>query len=137
MFVESVGKLLEWMSNNESNYDLMSSIEQYLGTRGEGSMMDIVRGKTHLIEWAQEHDILGWDNFLEGRIGDQLFRVQDRHLRCIQSRRHIKTWAISFIQQVLNITHEQWLYRNTRIHIRLVEGKTAAEHREIMHAVQC
>ena len=99
-------------------------------------MTEPVRGKEHLVGWAKEHDILGWDNFLEGRIGRSLFEVQARFLRHIRSRRKIKSWATQFMQQVLRITHQQWIYRNTRIHIYQVEGKTAAEHREIMQAVQ-
>jgi hypothetical protein len=48
---------------------------------------------------------------------------------------HIKTWATKFIQQILHITHQQWLFRNARVHIRLLEGKTTDEHNEIMTQV--
>lgn len=136
MFVESVDKLVEWMYAHDSNKDLVVSLQQYLCTRGEGSMLEIVHGKDYLHSWATQHDILGWDNFLEGRIGHQVFELQRKHLQHIQSRRKIKSWAVQFIQQVLRITHQQWLYRNTKIHIRQVEGKTASEHLEIMQAVR-
>jgi hypothetical protein len=35
----------------------------------------------------------------------------------------------------LSITHNQWIYRNTQLHLRLVEGKTLAEHDAVMEEV--
>jgi hypothetical protein len=40
-----------------------------------------------------------------------------------------------FHPTVLDITHQQWLFRNTRVHIRLLEGKTTEEHNAIMEDV--
>jgi hypothetical protein len=135
MFAESVKNLLEWMNTHDGDSELAKLLQLYLSTRGEGSMTSLTKGKKHLASWAQEHDTLGWDNFLEGRICASFFDLQQRFLGRIQSKRKIKTWAINFIHQVLSITHQQWLYRNTRINIRQVEGKTNAEHLEIMQAV--
>eukprot|EP00956_Cyclotella_meneghiniana_P002951 scaffold3544_cov46-Cyclotella_meneghiniana.AAC.2 len=40
------------------------------------------------------------------------------------------------LQHLLNITHRQWLYRNARIHLRKVEGLTAAEHEDVIELVK-
>ena len=37
---------------------------------------------------------------------------------------------------VLNIPHRQWLYRNSRIHIRHIEGLSLAEHDDIIQKVR-
>ena len=98
-------------------------------------MIDIAMPYPHLHKWAQEHDILGWDNFLEGRVGSQLFQLQQDKLHRHPSRLHIKTWGSKFIQHVLSITHDQWIFRNARVHIKLLEHKTVDEHDSIMESV--
>ncbi len=90
----------------------------------------------HLSTWAEHHDTLGWDNFLEGRISKQFFQLQGTYMKDTGSKQNIRTWAVSFITRVLHITHQQWLYRNMRLHIRLVEGKTEAEHELIRKQVE-
>jgi hypothetical protein len=136
MFAESVNQLRVWMEHNDSDADIIRCIQTYLTTHGEGSMEEIAKGQRRLHQWAREHDILGWDSFLEGRVSQRLFHLQAQHLQISKSKKHISTWARCFIQQLLNITHQQWLYRNARIHIKKVEGKTSGEHRDIMRQVQ-
>jgi hypothetical protein len=77
------------------------------------------------------HDLLGWDNFLEGRIRCTLFHLQESHFVKIGSQQKIPTWATLFIHHFLSIAHSQWLYRNTSIHIHLQECKTTVEHQII------
>jgi hypothetical protein len=48
---------------------------------------------------------------------------------------HIKSRAIEFIQHLLGLTHKQWLFRNARTHIRLLEWKSKSEHDNIMDQV--
>lgn len=98
-------------------------------------MLEIARPYPHLLKWSQEHNILGWDNFLEGRISASLLSLQQASLTKLNSPIHIKTWSTHFIQCVLDITHQQWLFRNTRVHIRLLEGETTEEHNAIMEEV--
>jgi hypothetical protein len=89
----------------------------------------------HLSECAKEMDALGWDNFMEGRVGSTLFSMQKLALKRSGSRLHIKSWSTNFIRHVLEITHKQWIFRNTRTHICLLDGKTEAEHNTIMEQV--
>ncbi len=53
----------------------------------------------------------------------------------MQSKWHIESWAKQFLTRVLNITHRQWLYRNSRIHIRQAEGLSLADHESILQKV--
>ena len=81
--------------------------------------------------FARDHDRLGWDNFLLGRISISLFDVQQTHLRQTRSHLSISSWACQFTQRILAIPHQQWLYRNARIHIRLLEGLSTGDHNVI------
>lgn len=132
LFHHTVDKLLDWMEATHSDVHLVECLEQYFLQHGEGSMLEIARPYPHLLEWSKQHDILGWDNFLEGRVAKTLFSLQHNSLIKKKSRMHIKTWSVQFIQRVLDITHLQWIFRNTRVHIRLLEGKTTNEHHKIM-----
>ena len=98
-------------------------------------MTEIALDFPHLQDWAIEMDELGWDNLMEGRVGLTLFQMQKLNLKRMGSHRHINSWSTDFIHQVLGITHKQWVFRNTRTHIRLLEEKTEAEHVDIMDQV--
>jgi hypothetical protein len=64
-----------------------------------------------------------------------LFGLQQMALKRHGSCLHILSWAPRFIHLVLDITHKQWLFRNARVHICLLEGKTATEHQAITEQV--
>jgi hypothetical protein len=80
-------------------------------------------------------DTLGWDNFMEGRIGFTLLVMQKAALKRAGSHQQIKSWSTDFLHHVLGITHKQWVFQNTRTHICLLDGKTKAEHNTIMEQV--
>jgi hypothetical protein len=135
IFKQSVDTLLDWMERTHCDVNLIECLEQYLLLRGEGSMTLIAAPFPRLSQWAMDMDLLGWDNFLEGRICSSLFEIQETALTRSHSRRHIKSWSTEFIHLVLGITHKQWVFRNTRIHICLLDGKTESEHNMIMERV--
>jgi hypothetical protein len=135
VFQQSVAALLDWMEHTHCDINVIECLEKYLALRGEGSMITISAKFPYLAEWAMEMDTLGRDNFMEGRIGSTLFNMQKSTLKRAGLRRHIKSWSTEFIHLVLGITHKQWIFRNTRTHIRLLEGKTESEHNTIMEKV--
>jgi hypothetical protein len=89
-----------------------------------------------LAAFAMDHDTLGWDNFLEGRVSRKLIALQTEYICQAQSSWRPQTWCKFFITHILNITHRQWLYRNAKVHFRKVEGKTAAEHSRVISEVR-
>jgi hypothetical protein len=62
--------------------------------------------------------------------------LQVEYISQAQSRWRPQTWCKFFIQHLLNITHRQWLYRNAKIHLRKLEGKTASEHNAVIAEVR-
>ena len=91
LFKKTVDKLLDWMESTHVDLGLVECLETYLLSHGEGSMQAIARPYKHLSDWANELDLLGWDNFLEGRVGLTLFKLQHKSLRERQSCLHIKS----------------------------------------------
>ena len=48
----------------------------------------------------------------------------------------IRTWSKHLLRHLLCITHRQWLFRNAKVHLRKLEGKTEQEHRQIIEEVR-
>ena len=135
VFQQSVDVMLDWMEQSHCDLNVVECLEEYLSHRGKRDMRKICRSLPYLAKWATEMDTLGWENFMEGRIGLTLLEMQQETLKNAGSRQHIKSWAVEYIQHILGITHKQWVYRNTRTHICLLDGKTEADHERIMEQV--
>ena len=135
MFDDTVTTLINWMDSKNGYPPLTQSILTYLWLKGRKRMTEVCAHLPALSSFARDHDRLGWNNFIMGRISISLFEVQKAHLRQSQSRLSISSWACQFTQRILAIPHQQWLYRNARIHIRLIEGLTAADHNRIQDRV--
>ncbi|KAL3788945.1 hypothetical protein HJC23_000229 [Cyclotella cryptica] len=80
IFQQSVDTLLDWMERTHCDVNLIECLEQYLSLRGEGSMTLIAAPFPRLSQWAMDMDLLGWDNFLEGRICSSLLTYKRQHL---------------------------------------------------------
>ena len=136
MFYESADLLIDFLHETQMDPRLIDCIAQYLEGRSEVKMTDIARNHVHFDAFAKDIDSLGWDCFLEGRVPTSLMILQEMYLQSTNSYWKIKTWSSHLVQHLLNITHRQWLYRNARIHLRKVEGLTAAEHEDVIELVK-
>jgi hypothetical protein len=99
-------------------------------------MKRICQDSSILQRFAQETDRLGWRNFTEARISKALFDIQEEWLKQTGSRWYIERWTKQFLIKVLDITHRQWLYRNSRIHIKQTEGLSLTDHESILQKVR-
>ena len=80
LLVECTTDLVRWMSIGKNTHpDLITWVEQYI--LGQGNFPTLFDyPPTPLQELAQDQNIIGWRNFMEGRISKQFFRVQFCHL---------------------------------------------------------
>ena len=136
MFRESTMQLVDWLLTTDMDFDLVAMIQAYLCTSGDGSMLELASGYPSLSDFAMDHDTLGWDNFLGGRISRKLVSLQTAYLCQAQSTLRPQMWCKNFIQCLLNITHRQWLYRNAKIHFKKLEGKSTTEHEAVIFQVR-
>lgn len=86
----------------------------------------------HLSVLACDHNMLSWDNLLEGHVSPHLALLCAEFLCSVRSRLQIESWAHQMMKHLINITNHQWLYGNECVHLKLVEGNTTAEHLDIM-----
>ena len=74
---------------------------------------------------AQKHDLLGWQNCVKGRSLKLYVEIQHRWYKRDKnkkSRKTAKTWATGFIENLIRITHNQWTWRNERLHFKRHPG---------------
>ncbi len=79
----------------------------------------------HLLAIASNR--VRWDCFLEGRIARKWIVFVTPLLQGTKIRPVMR--AKTLITKLLNITHKQWLYRNSRMHYSGQEGVTLEQHR--------
>ena len=137
IYSSSVDNVVEWMRRHDTAPDLASYIENYLRARGSKTMGSIVHNcsSPEYQLFAKYQDILGWQNFIEGRFLSYMVQIQREYLQTRDSWRTAESWVRDLIEQVLRITHRQWLQRNAIIHYRLSDGPTVAEKEKIVARV--
>jgi hypothetical protein len=85
-----------------------------------------------LWQLAEEQDLIGWDNFMEGKISNQFESLQHAHLLNAPTVMNVLDWTKQFISKLLHITHGQWIYRNISRHHTKLGLLKDMERRELL-----
>ena len=85
---------------------------------------------------AKNHDRLGWDNFVEGRLCSLWLQHREADIERWGLRSTAESWATGLIHRLLELTHRQWIYRNTEVHFVPEGGLTARQHESLMSRVE-
>ena len=82
MYRMSVTRIISWMKDNETSPLIIEMVGEYLKAQNTKSMSELYKGpptnNTNGRGWqlAQEHDLLDWQNFMEGRISSKYVEMQ-------------------------------------------------------------
>lgn len=77
MFDGMVYDLVEWMYDTHTPAPICKAVLDYLLlSRGQRSMRSLLIDYEEFEAYAEDHDNLGWSNFLEGRVSTSLFSLQ-------------------------------------------------------------
>lgn len=114
--------LIKTMQKIGISSTLSHCLLSYLRGRGDILMRDIPGLPEEWIPFAHEQDSIGWDNFLLGMIGSSLRQLVRLHLLSVVSLYTADDWLRILIQNLLRITHRQWLYRNAVVHSLMQDG---------------
>ena len=71
---------------------------------------------THIQQCAKVQHNIGWKNFLEGLIGENIIDQQQKYYSLIRSRRTGTAWAHKIIRYNWTFIHEIWTHRNNKLH---------------------
>ena len=114
---ENVEELEKWLyENHKTEPQLAQLIPSYILGRGKIRFSKIGFMSPKISELAKSQDIIGWKNFMEGRISKSFVKIQEEFLKNSESRLNGQDWVKQFITRILRITHSQWIYRNISFH---------------------
>ena len=111
-------------------------LDKYLLARGEKTMQECLRVRSTKHQMlADMHNKLGWDNFVEGRICKTYLQlVADGGSSCKYFS--AKKWGTQLVSQLLQMTHNQWLFRNMHVHYKKMDGLKETQHEAIFKEVR-
>ena len=135
MLQDSVRELVRWLYQHDTDSYMVNMIREYLLAQGDKTMAQCTHpGRYDAL--VTTHDHLGWDNFLEGRICTLFLETYRRDLDDDVSPYKVEAWGRGFIERLIRITHSQWIFRNSHVHYKKLEGMTEAQHLEIFRRVE-
>ena len=135
MFNHSVSGIVQWLEATKTNPSLVDLIVRYLQGRGEVRMQSLVGRDSRFRLLAKFHDLLGWDNFVEGRLCKLWLELREVDISTLGLRSTAESWATGLSRRLLELTHRQLIYRNSVVHFK-VEGLTLNKHGTIMDSVE-
>jgi hypothetical protein len=86
---------------------------------------------------AADQDLIGWQNFVEGKIAKSWGDLQLTHLHEQFSKRTVDRWTAGLVSHMLEFTHGMWIHRNNVLHAVDEQGlplRQAAELESTIHA---
>jgi hypothetical protein len=141
LFKESVRNLSTWMHQHDRTYpELAYWIEKYFlffSTRSFTSSVD--KGGScskDLCMAAASQDLVGWTEFLHGKVSVEIATIQ--HINCRLSplcRLTGDDWMKVFASQLLQTSHSQWIFRNYTLHDKQGGYLCLREHSEVLQEV--
>ena len=111
----------QWLLDNKTDPNIAQTITYTLINGPETSFVSMLPlGVSSLVKLAaQEQDIIGWDNFLFGRMSTIWSRAQQQYFDSITSNRndHFGSgWLKRLIPRVYDMVHAVWMFRNSIVH---------------------
>lgn len=114
---DNTSELQDWLNkNNNTHHELAYLVPKYILCRGTVKFCDLGPMSPQMMEIATQQDLIGWRNFLEGRVSKSIYTLQRTHLLLSSSHLKARNWMKQFISRILHITHSQWLFRNFTLH---------------------
>ena len=85
---------------------------------------------------AESQDLIGWREFMEGKISHRIERIQQQHSAISVSTMNGGDWCKYFISRLLQISHSQWIFRNTTLHDAVRGTIKLQRRREVLQEIE-
>jgi len=113
----TIDLMKKWLLKIGTDGGLVTALVRYAAGRGQVTMQEIcfdMGEEYHRFAWSQ--DMIGWRRFMEGMVTKEIVAIQWQYLVMTGSTVSINRWMSGLIIKLLEVTHGQWLYRNTQVH---------------------
>ena len=81
-------------------------------------------------------DKLRWDNLLSGRMCTLFLDSHRQWLAEEASHYAVLKWGCGLIDKLIMISHRQWIFRNSHVHFKKLEGMMEDQHLRIFDEVE-
>ena len=109
--------LEQWMlEGGKTNIELTYWIVKYILYRGTRRMTDLGLMSVTMNDAAKSQYLIGWREFMEGRISHEIKCIQHCHCATSVSTLNGDDWCKHFISRLLQVSHSQWVFCNTMLH---------------------
>ena len=109
-------KLGGWLEEHYTHPELAYWIPRYIRLRGTRRLLDFPFHSRAMQRVAESQDLIPWTSFMEGKLSEEIFKLQSSTLAASPSRLTITDWATQVISKILHISHAQWIFRNVSLH---------------------
>ena len=97
--------------DSKTDSELVFWIPKYILMRGIKRLSEMEHMSQNMISLARSQDVIGWRNFIEGRVSREFLDIQNLHLGSGCHKINGEQWVRQFIIKILRITHNQWIFR--------------------------
>jgi hypothetical protein len=139
-FAQSASEVELWLTKNNAHPNLCFLLLRYLWGRGalSGYKCATALNLPHIFrEFAESHDIIGWDNFFMGMVSSKLLLIQSEFFLHSKSYSSATQWISGLITQLLHVTHTQWIYQCVLVHDRTTGTLISAHKEERQKEIDC
>jgi hypothetical protein len=136
LFRQEVSSLKQWLQQPHTHPELACLLPQYILGRGAVKFASLPIQSVDILRLANQQDVIGWDNFMEGKISTCFLSVQHSHLLLADSILTCHDWTHHFISKLFHITHGQWIYRNISKNHEKHGMLRAVERRRLLREIE-
>ena len=110
---ELVKELDTWLKREQTDRELRMLLCKYINAHGDKTMVSLLSSQSSKYKTAAVlHDRLGWSNFMEGCISSMWVEHVKDNIRRLKLSKSGRKWARGLMTRLMQITHQQWSYRN-------------------------
>jgi hypothetical protein len=131
-FVQSSCEVERWLEKHDTPPDLAHLLTNYLCGQGTTTCLECT---TRLslppiyVTFAKLQDIIGWDGCIMGMVSQELLPLYSTISHTSNLASSAMRWISGLINQLLQVTHTQWIYHCVLVHDRAT-GTLISAHKE-------
>ena len=122
LWENSVKSLKKWLTFKQTSPLLLIGIIRYVSGKGVDTYSCVENNTHDLRILSVSQDMIGWNNFMEGKISKRFQMIQQQHYTDIDSKFSSHKWSSDLISRLLLMIHKQWIQRNNVVHKRRKDG---------------
>lgn len=129
---EGVEKLADWLEKDDKTHpELAYWIPVYIMHRGTRQWTALGNMSAEVRRVAAAQDIIGWREFMEGKVAKEMATLQRYHCSVSPCRMNGDDWMKHFINHLIHLSHSQWIFRNT-LHDRCQGTLRLKERKDVL-----